>query len=492
MEDSPFALTAADLEDSADDPEESFENFLRPFRKHLLWSLALAEFFPEEDLTVEVPSVPEYGPGPIEREGRPRLEDMPLYHRWADVVKGNYADSYKRAAQGRLDDIQSRWQSLSATWDEQVAAERNAAVLAREQAEAEADAARVAIEYVDRLRERAAEGDLEALASLARVRLSKHLVRALGYNRPIPETSWSQVNQELGVQVEIPTFAQYPRHKSIRESERTGEISISYLSGSELKNAYTRYIAEVALGAANAAFVFTTASVVSRVVIEILTDSPNPATGKQEQRTLLSLIMTREEWAELVLSKVDPVTCVKSLTSRVSPRPDELVPVQPLARVYGDDERFVDGEELLSTFDNRPNLMELTPTEFESLVQNLFEKMGLETRQTRASRDGGVDAIAYDPRPLIGGKIVIQAKRYKNPVGVSAVRDLYGTLQNEGGSKGILVTTSRYGRASFDFAKDKPLELVDGPGLLHLLKEHAGLDARIIPPTDWVDPIADS
>ena len=133
----------------------------------------------------------------------------------------------------------------------------------------------------------------------------------------------------------------------------------------------------------------------------------------------------------------------------------------------------------------------LSPNEFEALVQNLFASMGLDTKQTRASRDGGVDAIAFDPRPIIGGKIVIQAKRYKNVVGVSAVRDLFGTLQNEGGSKGILVTTSGYGKASFEFAKNKPLELIDGSGLLFLLKEHAGIDARIVIPDDWRDPVFD-
>ena len=70
--------------------------------------------------------------------------------------------------------------------------------------------------------------------------------------------------------------------------------------------------------------------------------------------------------------------------------------------------------------------MELSPSEFESLITNLFEKMGLETRQTQASRDGGVDCVAYDLRPIFGGKVIIQAKRYKNTVGVSAVRDLFG------------------------------------------------------------------
>ncbi|MCI1978383.1 MAG: restriction endonuclease [Bifidobacteriaceae bacterium] len=89
----------------------------------------------------------------------------------------------------------------------------------------------------------------------------------------------------------------------------------------------------------------------------------------------------------------------------------------------------------------------------------------------------------------MGGKIVIQAKRYKNTVGVAAVRDLYGTMQNEGATKGILVTTSGYGSASYQFAKNKPLELIDGPNLLWLLKTHAGVDAKIIPPDNWKDPV---
>jgi restriction system protein len=133
--------------------------------------------------------------------------------------------------------------------------------------------------------------------------------------------------------------------------------------------------------------------------------------------------------------------------------------------------------------------MELTPNEFENLITNLFQKMGLETRQTRPSRDGGVDCVAYDPRPILGGKVVIQAKRYKNTVGVSAVRDLFGTVHNEGASKGILVATSGYGQASFEFAEGKPLELLSGSNLLYLLSEHAGIEARIEPPEDWVDPV---
>jgi restriction system protein len=64
----------------------------------------------------------------------------------------------------------------------------------------------------------------------------------------------------------------------------------------------------------------------------------------------------------------------------------------------------------------------------------------------------------------------MQAKRYKNTVGVSSVRDLFGTMHYEGASKGILVTTSGYGKAAYDFANGKPIELITGSNLLYLLK----------------------
>jgi hypothetical protein len=54
------------------------------------------------------------------------------------------------------------------------------------------------------------------------------------------------------------------------------------------------------------------------------------------------------------------------------------------------------------------------------------------------------------------------------------------------------VKTSGYGKSSFDFAAGKPLELLSGTNLLYLLAENAGIEAKIEPPDDWVDPEADA
>jgi restriction system protein len=154
----------------------------------------------------------------------------------------------------------------------------------------------------------------------------------------------------------------------------------------------------------------------------------------------------------------------------------ELTPIAPVIRLDTNDRRFVDGREVLGNMVGGMNLASMDWEDFEHLCRQLFEKAfsasGAEVKVTQASRDQGVDAIIFDPDPLRGGKIVVQAKRYTNVVDVSAVRDLYGTVHNEGAIKGILVTTSHFGPDSYSFAKDKPLTLLDGGQLLGLLEQH--------------------
>jgi HJR/Mrr/RecB family endonuclease len=128
------------------------------------------------------------------------------------------------------------------------------------------------------------------------------------------------------------------------------------------------------------------------------------------------------------------------------------------------------------------NLLDLTPREFEALIANLFSALGFEVLLTSETYDGGADIVAVDSRPFMGTKVLIVTKRYIHRVPVAVVRDLYGTVLHEGAAKGILVTTSTFSAASYDFVKDKPLELIDGASLLYLLSEHSGLKVNIVPP----------
>ncbi len=200
----------------------------------------------------------------------------------------------------------------------------------------------------------------------------------------------------------------------------------------------------------------------------------SPTTGKLADRLIMSILVSRKQFEGIDVERVEPKACFKSLKGVAAAKLIDVVPVNPLLTLNKDDKRFRSGRDVKTK--EGTNLAAMDWEDFEHLVRNLFElefsNNGSEVRVTQASRDGGVDAVVFDPDPLRGGKIVIQAKRYTNTVGVSAVRDLYGTVINEGANTGILITTSDYGHDSYEFAKDKPLKLLNSGHLLALLRKH--------------------
>jgi len=299
-------------------------------------------------------------------------------------------------------------------------------------------------------------------------------------------------SKQLVIEYDLPPFEIVPEIGIYKYVKTKDEITTSSRPAAQRKNLYSSVVAQVTIRTLHELFEADRTGQLETIVFNGYVDSIDRGTGRPVRTCLVTVRTTRETFLELDLSKVDPIACLKVLSASLSKSPAELAPVRPVLEFNMVDPRFIEETDVLSSLDQRPNLMELTPSEFESLITNLFEKMGLETRLTQASRDGGVDCVAYDPRPIFGGKVIIQAKRYKHTVGVSAVRDLFGTLQNEGASKGILVTTSGYGKAAFEFANNKPIELLDGSNLLYLLSEHAGIEAKIEPPESWKDPEPDS
>lgn len=212
------------------------------------------------------------------------------------------------------------------------------------------------------------------------------------------------------------------------------------------------------------------------VVVNVEQNWFDLATGQPKNGIIASLQAPVEYLHSLDLSKLDPETCFKFLKGISTPNLQNASPIRPIFTLNKQDDRLVESKDIESGIEPEANLAAMEWEDFEHLVAQLFEwefkKIGIEVRVTRASRDRGVDAILFDPDPLKGGKYVIQAKRYTRTVDVSAVRDLYGTVMNEGANRGILITTASYGPDAYDFAKDKPISLVDGPNLLLMLNKH--------------------
>jgi Holliday junction resolvasome RuvABC ATP-dependent DNA helicase subunit len=139
--------------------------------------------------------------------------------------------------------------------------------------------------------------------------------------------------------------------------------------------------------------------------------------------------------------------------------------------------------ELLAAFGLKSDAGGGTPTEIEGLSGIEFEKaitlllarMGFRAEMTKASGDGGIDIVAHREEPIVGGRYLIQCKRFdaSSQVGAPLVREFYGALvADRKALKGIFVTTSSFTAQAREFASQLPIELIDGDQLRILLERY--------------------
>jgi restriction system protein len=296
------------------------------------------------------------------------------------------------------------------------------------------------------------------------------------------EIDYNPANKILIVEYELPSIECFPKIKDVKYIAARKELKETFISDSQLNKMFDDAMYKITLRTIHELFEADKANALDAISFNGWVNAINKATGKTENNCIVSIQVKKEEFLEIDLSKIDPKICFKNLKGVAGSKLSALTPIKPILQISRADKRFVEGYNVSGQIDNSTNLAAMDWEDFEHLIRELFEKEfqsnGGEVKVTQASRDGGVDAIAFDPDPIRGGKIVIQAKRYTNTVGVSAVRDLYGTVVNEGATKGILVSTADYGPDAYEFAKGKPLTLLNGSNLLHLLEKH-GHHAKI-------------
>ena len=286
----------------------------------------------------------------------------------------------------------------------------------------------------------------------------------------------------LVVDYSLPAPEHLPRVKEVKYVKAKDDMVEVFLSETELNRIYDGVLYQICLRTIHELFDADVANALSAVVFNGWVKSIDKATGKEVNGCVISVQTTKEEFQKIALANVDPKACFKTLKGIGSSKLHSLTPIAPVLKINREDKRFIASYAVAGQLDERTNLAAMDWEDFEHLIRELFEKEfskpGCEVKVTQASRDGGVDSVVLDSDPIHGGKTVIQAKRYTNTVGVAAVRELWGTVLNEGAMKGILVTTADYGPDAYEFAKGKPLVLLNGANLLHLLEKH-GHKAKI-------------
>jgi Restriction endonuclease len=156
---------------------------------------------------------------------------------------------------------------------------------------------------------------------------------------------------------------------------------------------------------------------------------------------------------------------------RNPPKPQEnlVIPVKQTIEVIN--------ERLINRFYGDPEkLRDLDPIIFERVIAELFLEEGYEIVLTPPRADGGKDIYVYKTDPLTQTMFLVECKRYTPPnkVTVEIARQLYGVVQQERASGGIIVTTSYFTKVAKQFASTVPYQLFlrDFDYLAQWLKKH--------------------
>lgn len=333
---------------------------------------------------------------------------------------------------------------------------------------------------IEGMKTRWQEGDTDTIIEHATLVLDRsNLPDCIPKNFDI---AYNADNKTLVLHYQLPDPDDLPLTKNVKYVASTGELQETKIAQKEAKELFDDTCYQLALRTIHELFEADTPNHIDVIVFNGFTDTVDRSTGKNVVAVIMSIMTDRQDFLALDLARVDPKACFKSLKGVAASSLSGLAPIAPILEIDRSDRRFIDAKNIALDGEGTTNLASMHWEEFEHLVRQLFEKefatRGGEVKVTQASSDGGVDAVAFDPDPITGGKIVIQAKRYTKTVGVSAVRDLYGTVLSEGASKGILITTADFGPDAHKFAAGKPISLLSGANMLHLLQKH-GTRAKI-------------
>ena len=106
---------------------------------------------------------------------------------------------------------------------------------------------------------------------------------------------------------------------------------------------------------------------------------------------------------------------------------------------------------------------------FEQLVGEAFRRQGYAVEETGlGGPDGGVDLILRKD----GRRVLVQCKQWRQKqVGAKVVREMYGLLAHHRADEVKIACGGTYTRDAEGFAKDKPIELIDGEELLRMICE---------------------
>ncbi len=218
------------------------------------------------------------------------------------------------------------------------------------------------------------------------------------------QINYTRETANLLVCYSLPPVDTLPRLQEVAYVQSRDDFREKNLTDAQTRKLYDSLIYQIALRTVHEVFESDQVQAVKSVVFNGYVTAVDPSTGLSTTNCILSLQAGRDEFQKINLAQVDPRACFKSLKGVGSSKLHTLTAIAPIMELRRDDGRFVSAREVANTLDDSVNLATMDWEDFEHLIREIFEQEfrsgGGEVKVTQASRDGGVDAVAFDPDPI--------------------------------------------------------------------------------------------
>lgn len=113
----------------------------------------------------------------------------------------------------------------------------------------------------------------------------------------------------------------------------------------------------------------------------------------------------------------------------------------------------------------------MTGEQFEYFLADLCQRMGYAVRTTPVTGDYGADLLLFSGTSHI---TVVQAKRYKGNVGVTAVQEVVSAKAVYHASEAMVITNAEFTKAAQNLALANRVRLVGRLELAKLIRQYMG------------------
>ncbi|MBU9720965.1 restriction endonuclease [Bacillus alkalicola] len=112
----------------------------------------------------------------------------------------------------------------------------------------------------------------------------------------------------------------------------------------------------------------------------------------------------------------------------------------------------------------------MTGIQFEYYLKLFFQQQGYRVDETKTTGDFGADLVLSKKE----SRIIVQAKRYKNRVGIKAIQEAVSAVAHYRAKEAWVVTNSEFTAAAMELARSNKVKLIEREELMKMILELNG------------------